>query len=109
MQGLFLRSIGVWCYPLHPTLGKDDSAKPELFVKSVGVERSKQPAAQGLKIGLFDDHFHQPFAKPTSAMFTENINVADISERRFVRNDPRESNLLFSTIQSEAKRILDRR
>src|SRR5262249_35052494 len=50
---------------------------------------------------------HQPFRKALSAVRSKDKNVADKSERRKIRDDPRESDLLGILVHAETQRVLD--
>ena len=103
----FLICVGSGAF--HPTVGVNKPGKPVLFVQTVSVPRRQQPTPEALHIGLFDDRLHQPFAQTAAPMFLQNVNIADVRERRPVRNHTGKPDLRSSLVDAVAKRILYRR
>src|SRR5260370_4366464 len=55
-----------------------------------------------------DDHFHQPLRQPATTMFRQDEHVGEPSERRIVRDDARESDLVVAFVDAERERVFDR-
>ena len=82
-------------------------SKSELFVEAVRVASCKNPAPQPLQLWVSDYRLHKPFAKAAAAKFAYNKNIADIRKRRKIAYDARKADQLLSSVDAEAKRILD--
>ncbi len=100
--------IGIRCRPFHPSLGECKSVKAKLFIKAVGITRRQNPASEPLKIGVRNDHFHQPFAQTLSAKLIDYKNIAYVGKRRMVANHAGKTDLTFILINAETKRIFYR-
>src|SRR5215204_5576086 len=86
----------------------DQFAEAVFFVELVRVESRQDPAPEILQLGMLDDRRHQPFAQTATAVFFEDVNIAEISEGGVVGDDAREAYLILAFIDPKRQGIFYR-
>ena len=77
-------------------------AEPKGAVKFLRVTGEEiEPAF--LEIGVREDAFHQPLPKTMAAMRVADDDIAQVTDRGFVRDDSRESHLFLAVVNAKAK------
>ena|SRR5215207_2351577 len=85
-----------------------DGCEAELLVELVRVIRDQHPAPHFPKVGVLQDGLDKPFAETVGAVFFVDEHIAEVCKNRVIADDPRNTDLLISSIDAEHKRIFKR-
>jgi len=83
-----------------------DSLEAETFVEAVRVFGAEM-MANGLKVGMFEETFHHPFAKTFTAVLKIDDDVADPRKGCMIGHGTGKADLPSFVEQAKANRVLD--
>jgi len=91
----------------HEMLWLCQRLEAELGIETMSVTGREQQASQSLKVGMRKNRSHQKLGDPSSPVFGNHKNVANVRHRRKVGRDTGKPYLTSVVKGSKSQRVLD--